>query len=58
MVGIMKSDSFFLEDFIETCKENPYLWKAKSKAYSDKSKKQLAYEKFAEKLREQLTMKG
>lgn len=42
----------FLTDFINLYRENPCLWKVKSKEYSDKHKKNAAYEILIEKLKE------
>jgi hypothetical protein len=49
--GVKKTNSF-LEDFIEMYKANPCSWQVKSKEYSDKNKKLLVYEKFADNVRE------
>ena len=40
----------FGAEFIEIYKENPCLWKIKSKEYSDKIKKNAAYDLLVEKL--------
>lgn len=42
----------FLTEFIDIYKENPCLWKIKTKDYSNKQKKNYAYEKLSTKLRE------
>ena len=42
----------FWAEFIEIYKENPCLWKIKSKEYSDKVKKNAAYDLLVEKLKE------
>lgn len=42
----------FWAEFIEIHKENPCLWKIKSKEYSDKVKKNAAYDLLVEKLKE------
>lgn len=42
----------FLTEFIELYREHPCLWRVKSKEYSDRNKKNCAYEKLVEKLKE------
>ncbi|MCL4130342.1 UNVERIFIED_CONTAM: hypothetical protein GTU68_064100 [Idotea baltica] len=42
----------FWTEFIEIYKENPCLWKIKSKEYSDRVKKNAAYDLLVEKLKE------
>ena len=42
----------FWAEFNEIYKENPCLWKIKSKEYSDKVKKNAAYDLLVEKLKE------
>ena len=42
----------FLTEFIEIYKENPCLWQTKSKDYSNKQKKNAAYQKLIKKLDE------
>lgn len=42
----------FLAEFIELYKSFPCLWQVKSKDYSDKHKKNLAYEELTKKFRE------
>ena len=42
----------FLTEFIHVYREYPYLWKGKSKEYSDRVKKNLAYEHLTTKFKE------
>jgi hypothetical protein len=42
----------FLSEFIDLYRENQCLWRIKSQDYSDRNKKNLAYEALVEKLRE------
>ena len=42
----------FVADFIELYKSLPSLWMIKSKEYSDRNKKTVAYQKMVEKLKE------
>lgn len=42
----------FLSEFIHLYRDNPCLWKIKSKEYSDKNKKNVAYEQLRIKLSE------
>ena len=42
----------FLSEFIQLYRNNPCLWKVKSKEYSDKNKKNIAYEQLRVKLSE------
>ena len=48
---IEKERQFWVE-FIEIYKENPCLWKIRSKEYSDKVKKNAPYDLLVEKLKE------
>ena len=46
MADLRTGSREFLTEFIHTHREYPCLWKVKSKEYSDRAKKNLAYEHF------------
>ena len=47
-----EDDRRFWIEFIDIYRENPCLWKVKSKEYSDRNKKNAAYDLLVEKMRE------